>query len=128
MEVGRHAIANIYNCKIDDMDNVEKIKEIIMEAANETKLHIVDSIFHKFSPIGISGVLILSESHLTIHTWPEYNFIAIDVFTCGTSFNPERTCEIIAKKFKSDTYDIKEIKRGEKIGLSRIRNKIIESE
>ncbi len=78
--------------------------------------------FHKFSPIGISGVLLLPESHLTIHTWPEYNYIAIDVFTCGTKVKPTKTCEIIAKRFNTDNYVISELERGDKCAIPRVRN------
>lgn len=112
MSVGRHAIIDVYECKIDKIDDLKFIKDMLVESAKEANLHIVDQIFHKFSPIGISGVLILAESHLTIHTWPEYNFAAIDVFTCGTKFDPKEVCEIIAKRLKSSKYEIKEIKRG----------------
>lgn len=112
MSLGKHAIANLYNCNIKDMDDLEKIKKIIIDSANEKKLHILKDIFYKFNPIGITGVLILSESHLTVHTWPEYKFIAVDVFTCGENFKPKEVCDLIAKKVKSQNYDIREFERG----------------
>lgn len=122
MGVGRHAIADIYDCCKDKIDDIDYIKKIIFDSAECANLHIVDSKFHKFEPIGISGVLILSESHLTVHTWPEYNYLAVDVFTCGNRIDPKKACEIIAKKFQSKKYEIKEIERGKNCEVSRIRD------
>lgn len=122
MGVGKHAIADIYMCNCPNMDNINYVKKLIFKSAKEANLTVVNSQFHKFNPIGISGVLILAESHLTIHTWPEYNYIAIDIFTCGQNINPSKACEKIAKNFKSNNYDIKEFERGDKCEISRIRN------
>lgn len=117
MSLGEHAIVDLYDCNISNIDDLKEIKKIIIESVNESNLHVVKEFFYKFNPIGISGVLILLESHLTIHTWPEYNFVALDVFTCGKHFNPKEVCSIIAKKLKSDKYVIKLIERGIKYGL-----------
>lgn len=113
MAVGRHAIADIYNCNCPKMDDLKYIKNLVMTSAKEAKLTVVDNKFYKFNPIGISGVLILSESHLTIHTWPEYNYIAVDVFTCGAEINPVNACKIIAKNFDSKSMMIREFERGD---------------
>ncbi len=122
MTIGRQAIMDVYDYKKIDVENIEEIKEMLIKSAKESNLHIVDSKFHKFEPIGISGVLILAESHLTIHTWPEYNYIAIDIFTCGNSINPVAACEIIAKNICSNNFDIKYYERGDKNAISRIGN------
>lgn len=122
MTIGRHAIADLYNCNSLNLDNLDYIKNLILQSAKEANLTVVNSVFHKFNPIGISGVLILSESHLTIHTWPEYNYVAIDVFTCGKKINPTEACEIIAKKFNASVYSINELERGSEYAISRIGN------
>ena len=112
MVVGRHAVADIYDCKCN-IDDLELIKTILLLSAKEANLHVVDVVFHKFEPVGISGVVVLSESHITIHTWPEHNFVATDAFTCGSKMNPKEVLNIIAKKLNSNNYEIKDFNRGE---------------
>jgi len=112
MELGRHALADLYNCKNEILNDVDKIKEVIETSCKEANLTVVKSIYHNFEPIGVSGVTILAESHITIHTWPEHNFVSIDAFTCGNNMKPSLVCHILADKFKSDKPDIKEYKRG----------------
>ena len=120
--MGHHAISEIYECNAEQLDNIEYIKTVVKESAKAANLTIVEENFHKFSPIGISGVLILSESHLTIHTWPEYKYVAIDCFTCGDKGDPRYACELIAQKLKSKNYIINEIERGMDYELPRIRD------
>lgn len=110
--LGRHCIADISHCKIKKLDNVDFIKKILIESAKECNLHVVNDMFYKFNPIGVSGILVLSESHITIHTWPEYDFVAIDAFTCGKNMNPNEVCEKVATKFKGIITNIKKIDRG----------------
>ena len=112
MNVGKQSTIDIYDCKAD-IDNLDLIKSILVESAKEANLHVVDVIFHKFEPIGISGVVILAESHITIHTWPEYKFVACDAFTCGTNMNPRSVLEIISEKLGSNKYNIKDFSRGD---------------
>jgi S-adenosylmethionine decarboxylase len=68
--------------------------------------------FHRFSPQGVSGVVVIAESHISIHTWPEHGYAAADVFTCGTSVNPEIAAEVLIEKLGSKNHTITEIKRG----------------
>ena len=112
MELGRHALADLYNCENEVLDNVDEIQKIINQSCKEANLTVVESKYHKFMPIGLSGVSILQESHVTIHTWPEYNFVSIDAFTCGDKMDPTLVCNIIADKLKSKRKLIKEYKRG----------------
>ena len=114
MELGRHALADIYDCKNNILDNISEIKKILLEACKIADLTVVETTFHEFEPIGLSGVVVLAESHITIHTWTEYNSVTIDAFTCGSSMHPSKVCEIIADKLKSKNRKIKEYKRGEK--------------
>ena len=111
--LGRHCIVDIIYFKYGRMDSIEYIKNVLIESSLESKLHIVDEKFYKFNPIGISGVLILSESHITIHTWPEYNFVAVDAFTCGNNMDPYCVCEKISKKLGGTITYKQEFNRGE---------------
>lgn len=112
MILGKHTLTDIYDVKNNCLDNIEEIKKIILESCKESNLHVVEFTFHKFEPYGLSGICILKESHLAIHTWPEYNFASIDAFTCGTMMNPTKVCNIIAKKLQSNNVETKEFDRG----------------
>jgi len=70
-QLGRHVLAEIYGCKFDILNNREMVEEIMVNAAKEVGAEVRESVFHRFSPQGISGVVVISESHLAIHTWPE---------------------------------------------------------
>ena len=112
MILGKHALADIYDIYSDAIDDIEKIKALLTEACAEANLNIVEFKFHKFEPYGLSGICILKESHLAIHTWPEYSFASVDAFTCGNKMNPKEACEIIARKLNSDNADIRLFDRG----------------
>ncbi|MCQ2559741.1 MAG: adenosylmethionine decarboxylase, partial [Clostridia bacterium] len=71
-----------------------------------------ECVFHKFSPQGVSGVVVISESHLAIHTWPELGYAAVDVFTCGEKVDPWDACDYLVKGFQADSIEAKEVKRG----------------
>ena len=81
-------------------------------AAKYAKANIVDVVFHNFSPNGISGMIVISESHLSIHTWPEYNFASVDIFTCGSAVNPWKAYTYLHKHFKAKNVTAIEMKRG----------------
>lgn len=83
-----------------------------MTAAREAKATIIESRFHQFNPFGISGVVVIAESHLTIHTWPEYGYAAVDIFTCGETLQPSVAADYIAKKLQSKDPSFMEVKRG----------------
>ena len=117
MIVGKHTIANLININNNNIEDVEYVKNILIMSAKEANLHVVDTIFHKFEPVGVSGVLVLAESHLTIHTWPEYNFVAIDAFTCGKTMQPEEVCKIIANKINAEIESMLTFDRGFKEDL-----------
>jgi len=81
--LGTHLIAELFNCNEFHINDVKKVEEVMMAAAELSKATIIKPFFHKFSPYGISGVIIIAESHFTIHTWPEHGYAAVDIFTCG---------------------------------------------
>ncbi|MCM8779504.1 MAG: adenosylmethionine decarboxylase [Candidatus Omnitrophica bacterium] len=94
------------------IENPAKIKQILWEAAkraNNTPLKVA---VHKFPHQGITGVVILAESHIAIHTWPEYGYLAIDIFTCGKNTRPYTALEYLKKVFLPKRVRIKMIKRG----------------
>ena len=91
------------------------MEEVLLEAADKAGATIVSHHFHKFSPHGVSGVVIIQESHLTIHTWPEHQFASIDIYTCGAEMNFDAAVEYLKVKFASNKIVIKQFERGNQV-------------
>jgi len=117
--LGRHLIVELYGCKVDILNDKEKIERIMMEAAEQAGATIVQKVFHLFSPHGISGVVVIAESHLAIHTWPEYGYAAVDVFTCGSKVDPWKAYEYIKRELEAEHSSIMEMYRGEVPDIKR---------
>lgn len=94
------------------MNDVALIEQAMVGAARRMGATIVASEFHQFNPYGVSGMVIISESHLSIHTWPEYGYAAVDIFTCGEVINPEIAHEILREAFQSTQESVIEMRRG----------------
>jgi len=108
--LGIHLIAEFWLVKtIEDKKIFEKILRGAVRAAKCTLLEIT---IHKFSPQGMTGVILLAESHIAIHTWPENNYLAVDIFTCGDKAKPYLALEFLKKRLKPEKFEIREIKRG----------------
>ncbi|SMB98174.1 adenosylmethionine decarboxylase proenzyme [Thermanaeromonas toyohensis ToBE] len=110
--LGRHILAEIYGCSFELLNDIKKVEEIMVNAALAAGAEIREVCFHKFSPQGVSGVVVISESHLAIHTWPELGYAAVDVFTCGERVNPWEACKYLTDKFQAEEVHATEIQRG----------------
>ena len=110
--IGRHLIVEYYACPGEILDNTDLIEELMKEAALASGAHIRSSNFHKFDPIGVSGVIIIQESHLTIHTWPDQGYAAVDIFTCGDSVDPWKAYEALKNSLKCTDSRTREMFRG----------------
>ena len=110
--LGRHVLAEIFGCSFEVLNDVKKVEENMVNAALEAGAEVREYVFHKFSPQGVSGVVVISESHLAIHTWPELGYAAVDVFTCGEKVNPWDACNFLVEKFKAEYMTANEVKRG----------------
>ncbi len=94
------------------LTDTRRIRDIIVKAVNACGATILNIDLHVFSPNGgVSGVAILQESHLSIHTWPEYKYAAIDLFVCGT-INPKPAIPVLKEEFRPVRMEVQEIKRG----------------
>lgn len=111
-QLGRHILVEFYNCDKDILDKHDLIEQYMNEAAVRANATIVKSAFHHFNPWGVSGVVVIQESHLTIHTWPEYGYAAVDLFTCGEEVDPWIGFAHLKKMLKSDKTETLEIPRG----------------
>ena len=112
--LGTHLLIEANKCNTSLIDDLDFVKSIMIDAAKIAGATIIGEKFHKFSPLGVTGILSIAESHISIHTWPEYGYAAIDIFTCTTTFKPHETANFIIAKLESRDFDIKEIKRGNK--------------
>jgi len=110
--LGKHLLLELNNCKEGILNDLDFLKETLLTAAIESGATVLEESFHRFSPQGISGVVVIAESHLCIHTWPEYGYAAVDIFTCGTTVQPEKAAQIITEKLGSQNHSIVEIPRG----------------
>ncbi len=110
--LGRHVLAEIYGCPFDVLNDIKKVESIMVNAALEAGAEVREFVFHKFSPQGISGVVVISESHLAIHTWPELGYAAVDVFTCGEKVDPWDACNYLTESFRASHMTAKETVRG----------------
>ncbi len=110
--LGRHILAEVYDCEEDILNSVIGVEEIMVSAAQEAGASVREVAFHKFAPQGVSGVVVIAESHLTIHTWPELGYAAVDVFTCGDEVDPWVACEFIFEKLGAGRVTASEMKRG----------------
>ena len=110
--LGKQILVEFYDCdqaKINDVAYIENSLITATEASNAT---IISHNFHKFSPYGVSGVVVIAESHVAIHTWPEYNYAAVDIFTCGDTIEPWMIQEKLKEYFESQNVSSMEMKRG----------------
>ncbi len=110
--LGRHILAEFYECNSNVLNNLELIEKIMADAATECGATVVEKKFHMFSPYGVSGVVIISESHLAIHTWPEFGYAAVDLFTCGDTCDPMVAYEYLKEKFSAGSAIYTELRRG----------------
>jgi len=110
--LGRHILAEFYGCPEVILGDLEQIKQSMKAAALEAGAEVRETVFHQFSPQGVSGVVVISESHLAIHTWPEFGYAAVDVFTCGQTVNPWVSCDYLKQAFSARNMSAREIKRG----------------
>jgi S-adenosylmethionine decarboxylase len=110
--LGRHILAEIYGCDADVLNDRVHIEKAMVDAALAAGAEVREVAFHKFSPQGVSGVVVISESHLAIHTWPELGYAAVDVFTCGDRVNPWDACNYLTDKLNARHMSATEVKRG----------------
>ena len=110
--LGRHLLIELQDCDKEVLDDLSFLRDTMLEAAVDCGATVLGESFHHFSPQGVSGVVVIAESHLSIHTWPEYGYAAVDVFTCGTSVEPRKAAEVLIEKLGAKHHSLMEIQRG----------------
>ncbi len=110
--LGIHLILELQDCRPELLDDLDYVKQTLLDAAETTGATIIGETFHKFAPQGVTGVVAIAESHVCIHTWPEYGYAAADIFTCGEGFSPHAAASLIAEKFECKSPHSHELTRG----------------
>ncbi len=110
--LGRHLLVELNDCDREVLNDLDLLREAMLTAAVESGAVILGDSFHRFSPQGVSGVVVIAESHLSVHTWPEYGYAAVDVFTCGSTVDPRKAAEVLIERLGSKNHSTTEIQRG----------------
>lgn len=111
--LGHQIVAEFYSCDKEFLNDVDYIRDNMLEAAIKSGATIVTETFHHFSPHGVSGAVIIAESHLAIHTWPEYGYAAVDLFTCGDTVSAEIGFTHLREALRAGHVSTMEIHRGQ---------------
>ena len=118
--LGRHILVEMYRCDKTSLNDPVYLEETLSHAAHLAGASIVSRTFHHFAPYGVSGVIVISESHLTIHTWPEYGYASLDLYTCGNDTDSRKAFDYIHSKIGAQHTSTVELRRG---NLGEIQNR-----
>jgi S-adenosylmethionine decarboxylase len=110
--LGQHVIIELWGCQEGVINDAALVKTAMLDAVRAANATLLDINVHMFSPHGVTGVAVLSESHLSVHSWPEYGYVAADVFTCGETTNPRAAAKELQKHFGSTHCEVRELRRG----------------
>lgn len=110
--LGRHVLLELSGCPYTLLNDIDFVRKTLKKAAEKAEVTIISENFNRFNPQGISGVLIIAESHISIHTWPEYEYAAIDIFTCGDVALPDRAEQYLIEAFRPGEFKSYIAKRG----------------
>ena len=110
--LGNHLIIELYECRADVINDVKAVENALLEAVDISGATMVQSVIHQFNPHGVSGVIVIEESHFSVHTWPEYGYCALDIFTCGDVIDYYSALQHLKKEFHAQNMSVTEMKRG----------------
>jgi S-adenosylmethionine decarboxylase len=111
--LGQHVIIELWGCQEGVINDAALVKTAMLDAVRAANATLLDINVHMFSPHGVTGVAVLSESHLSVHSWPEYGYVAADVFTCGNTTKPQAAADTLKRHFGSTHTVVTELRRGE---------------
>ncbi len=114
--LGQHLILDLYDCPSELLRVPAPVEQLLLAAACAMEATVVGAHFHGFAPHGVSGVVVSQESHLTVHTWPEYGYAAIDIFSCGV-LRIEAGIDYLRQHFQAGRHELRTFTRGTAVGL-----------
>jgi len=118
--LGIHLIVEFCSCNRQKLDALEYLERTMSQAAAKAGATVLRTAFQDFNPQGVSGVVVIAESHLTIHTWPEYGYAAVDIFTCGVNVDPWKAVKFLEEELESERTDIQSFQRGLPDGMEAV--------
>jgi S-adenosylmethionine decarboxylase len=110
--LGQHLLIELYGCDPSILDNLEHVRQTLLRAAELVSASVIQVVAHKFQPCGVTVVVAIAESHLSVHTWPEYGYAAVDVFTCSPEPITSDVQEFLIQSFRASDATSMEVKRG----------------
>jgi S-adenosylmethionine decarboxylase len=110
--LGIHLLIELWSCNRQKIDNLDYLETILSQAAEVAGATVLKTAFQDFNPQGVSGVVVIAESHLTIHTWPEYGYAAVDVFTCGNKVDPWKATGFLKQELEAQDMQVRDFRRG----------------
>lgn len=111
-ELGRHFVFELFGCDPRSLDDLKGIEDAMKRGAEDAGVKVLGEVFHRFSPQGVTGVVIIAESHIAIHTWPELEYAAVDIFTCSTNTDPMKAFQRLGELLRPRSMTVMELKRG----------------
>ncbi len=110
--LGSHLLVELYECDSSSLEQEYTVAAVMHQAAVDSRATVVAESFHEFQPFGVSGAVIIQESHYTIHTWPEHRYAAVDLFYCGGTVQVQRAVETLRERFKPQRMKFLIVRRG----------------
>jgi len=110
--LGIHLLIELCSCNRQKLDDMGYLERIMAQAAEVAGATVLKTAFQNFNPQGVSGVVVFAESHLTIHTWPEYGYAAIDIFTCGSRVDPWKAAVYLRQELEAVDMQVRDFQRG----------------
>ena len=110
--LGIHLLVELWDCSKEKLNLLNYIEDTMVKAAEESGATVLKTAFQEFNPHGVSGVVVIAESHLSIHTWPEHGYAAVDVFTCGTTVDPWKATLYLENELEAKKVEINSLLRG----------------
>ena len=107
----KHLLLELYRCDYEKLNDESIVRCSLNNAAKLANAKILNLISNKFEPQGVTAIALLAESHLSIHTWPESYYSAVDIFTCGQNMNPEKACNYLIEAFTAEEHLLRIINR-----------------
>ncbi|MCA9394097.1 MAG: adenosylmethionine decarboxylase [Candidatus Omnitrophica bacterium] len=108
---GRHFLIELIGCPAEKISRVEQVKPVLLQAAEVSRATVVEHFFKQYEPHGVTGVILIAESHFSVHTWPEDEFVAFDILTCGEML-PEQAVEHVRREFGARDMKQRILERG----------------
>jgi len=123
--MGRHVVSELWECDRHLLNDADEVERIMVNAALESGAEVREVVFHKFHPHGVSGVVVISESHLTIHSFPEHGYASVDVYTCGDRIDPKVASDYIGRGLRAGRVESVKLDRG--LGTIKVNEQKVES-